>query len=135
MNITERDIEILRWILEQKFMTERQVRKIFWKEVTSKSCESYRRLERLKKEAYLKTNRTRLFRTAMYITARKGIEELKKLNLSSGLGQLSDIGYANYYHDLAVTDIRIMFHLSGCTHWISERVLSKRNDLKRVLTG
>ncbi len=135
MKITDRDIKILGWILEQKFMTERQVRKVFWKDLTKDNREAYRRLNKLKKARFLKTNKTQMYRSAMYLVTRKGVEELKRSNRNSGLGELAEVGYSNYKHDLAVTDIRIMLYESGYTNWVSERVLSKRNDLRRVPDG
>jgi hypothetical protein len=49
--------------------------------------------------------------------------------------ELTETDYSNYRHDLAVTDIRILFHSLGYTYWLSERVLAKRNDLRWLPDG
>ena len=123
------------WILEQKFMTERQVRKVFWKDLKKDNREAYRRISKLKKAGFVKTNKTRLYRSAMYLVTRKGVEELKRFNRDSSLGELAEVGYSNYKHDLMVTDIRIMFHDWGYKAWLSERVLFRRGGLRRIPDG
>ena len=135
MKITERDIELMGWILEQKFMTEKQVRQVFWKGTTKKSRNAYKRMNELQKAGFLRTNDKSTYREAIYTVSTKGIRELRAFNRNRGLGETSDVGYTNYKHDSVVTDIRIMFHGWGYTDWVSERVLSKRNDLRQVPDG
>ncbi len=133
--ITERDRRIMRWILEQKFMTEKQIKRLFWKGAKKDSVESYRRLERLRRAGYLKTNKMLLYRSAVYLVTGKGVEELRRSNQNSGLGEITDANYANHKHDLAVTDIRILFHELGVKDWLSERVLAKRGELRHMPDG
>ncbi len=135
MKITERDIEVMGWILEQKFMIEKQVRRVFWKGVSQKSCAVSKRLNKLQEEGFLKVNKERMYGSLVYLVTRKGVGQLKEFNRSRGLGEVRDADYSNYRHDLAVTDIRILFHELGYTDWESERVLSKNNDLSRVPDG
>ena len=116
-------------------MTERQVRQVFWKGITEKSRNAYKRMNELQKAGFLRTNDKSTYREAIYTVSTKGIRELRAFNRNRGLGNLSDVGYTNYKHDSVVTDIRIMFHGWGYTDWVSERVLSKRNDLKQVPDG
>lgn len=122
------------WILEQKFMTERQVRQVFWKGLSQESHEVFRRLRELGKAGFLTTNK-KLSPKTLYLVTRSGASKLKVLDRAHDLGELSDEGNSNYVHDLAVTDIRILFHEWGYTQWLSERVLSKRNDLRQVPDG
>ena len=135
MKITDRDIEILGWILEEKFMTERQIKRMFWKGVTEESREAYKRLRELEKEGFLKTDKEKIYQSAVYGISGKGVRLLMKFGRNQGLGESHDLGYSNYKHDLVVTDIRILFHELGYTHWLSERVLSKRNDFRRIPDG
>lgn len=135
MKITSRDLDLLGWILEQKFMTEKQVRAVFWKEVSEKSCETYKRLNELQKGGFLKTEKKRTHTNEIYLVTKKGIGQLKEFNRDRGLCELSDESYSNYRHDLAVTDIRILFHKLGYSYWLSERVLSRREGLRRVPDG
>jgi hypothetical protein len=135
VKIMERDLEMMRWILEQKFMTEKQLRKVFWKDRLRDNREAYRRFNQLRKAGFLKANRTRVGEGMMYLVTAKAVEELKRSNRNSGLVELDDVGYSNYKHDLGVTDIRILFHGWGYKEWLSERVLCKRGGLRRMPDG
>ena len=135
MKIMERDIEVMGWILEQKFMTEQQVRRIFWKDITEESREAYKRLYELQKEGYLKTSKKKIYRHALYLVTRNGVNQLKSFGRNRGLGELADADYSNYKHDIAVTDLRVLLHDWGYTDWVSERVLARRNDLRRIPDG
>ena len=135
MKITERDIELMGWMLEQKFMVEKQVRQVFWKDITQKSCEVNKRLNKLREAGFLKVNAARMYGSLVYLVTRQGLGKLKEFNRNRGLGEVSDTDYANYRHDLTVTDIRILFHQMGYIDWESERVLSKNTDLGRVPDG
>jgi hypothetical protein len=133
MKITDRDIEILGWILEERFMTGRQIKKVFWKDITEKSREVYKRLRELQEEGYLAADKGGIYQWALYSIPRKGARLLMKFGRNQGLG---GSGYLRYYpHDAVVTDIRILFYELGYTQWLSERVLSKRNDFRRISDG
>ena len=54
MVLTLRDIEIMGWILEQKYMTVEQVKRVFWPGVAKSNIETYRRLSKLQKAGFLK---------------------------------------------------------------------------------
>ena len=135
MKITDRDIELLGWILEQKFMLEKQVRRVFWKGISQKSCAVSKRLNKLQGEGFLKVNKERMYGSLVYLVTRRGVWQLKEFNRTRGLWEVRDTDYSNYRHDLAVTGIRIMFHEWGYTDWLSERVLLRRNDLRQVPDG
>ena len=135
MKITNRDIEIMKWLLEQKFMTERQIRRIFWKGIKEDSRHVYIRLKELEKDGFLRTSDLGIFEDRVYMVRGNGLRQIRAFHGNIGLGKISYLGYSNYRHDLVVTDIRIMFHELGFTQWLSERVLSKRNDLRRVPDG
>lgn len=135
MKIMDRDIEIMGWILEQKFMTRKQIRKIFWRDLSDKSTEDYRRLCELRNEGYLKTSKRSFYKQALYLATAKGVRQLKAFGRNRGLGDLVDADYSNYKHDSAVTDIRILLHDWGYKDWVSERVLGRRNDLRRIPDG
>ena len=71
----------------------------------------------------------------VYMVTGKGVQELRVFNKDQGLSELGEKDYSNYKHDLAVTDLRILFYEWGYTHWLSERRLSCRNELKRIPDG
>jgi len=135
MKLMERDIEIMGWVLEQKFMTRKQIRKVFWKDLSDKSTEDYRRLNELRVSGYLKTSKRSFYKEALYLVTGKGVRQLKDFSRNRGLWELADADYSNYKHDLAVTDMRIMFQEWGYKNWVSERILSRRDDLRRVPDG
>ncbi len=132
----ERDIEILRWILEQKFMTQKQVRQAFWKNGLQKdNHETYRRMNILDKEGLLKKTDRQVYSNLMYLVTKQGTRLLREAGRNPGLTELPELDDSNYLHDLAVTDIRILLFSLGYSHWTSERVLSKYYGLRRVPDG
>ncbi len=135
MKITKRDIELMGWVLEQKFMTREQVRKVFWKDITEKSIEDYRRLYELMKAGFLKRSKYAFYKHVIYMVTASGLKELKAFGRNRGLCELADVDYSNYKHDLSVTDIRIMFESWGYREWLSERVVSKLYQLRRLPDG
>ncbi len=135
MKITKRDIELMGWVLEQKVMTRKQIRQIFWKDISDKSIEDYRRLNELKKEGYLKTSKKEIYKEILYLVTGKGVKQLRAFSRNRGLCELCDAGYSNYKHDGVVTDIRVMLHKWGYEDWVSERVMARRNDLRRLPDG
>lgn len=135
MKIVDRDVELMSWILEQKFMTREQIRNVFWKEESKKSVEEYRRLNELEREGYLRRSAKSFYRNVLYLVTAKGVSLLKSFGKHQGLGELYDVGYSQYKHDVAVTDLRILFYWWGYREWVSERVLSKRNDLRYLPDG
>ncbi len=66
MKIVSRDIEVMGWILEQKFMKVNQVKRVFWKDIGEKSIEAYRRLFELQKAGYLKRSKKSIYRNVLY---------------------------------------------------------------------
>ncbi len=132
MKIMPRDVQIMRWIHEQKFMTEGQIRRVFWKGISENSREGYKRLSELERAGYLKRSKKDLYRYGLYLVAAKGIRQLRAFVYDQGLGELNDIEHSLYKHDTSVTDLRILFYGWGYTDWVCERVLYKRNDLRHL---
>jgi hypothetical protein len=135
MKMMKRDIEVMGWILEQKFMTERQVREVFFEGISARSREAYKRLYELQKNGYLKTSKRSIYRHGLYLVTASGLQQLRAFCRDRGLGELVDADYSNYKHDIAVTDIRIIFHELGYTDWVAERIMSKRGGYRRLSDG
>ncbi len=135
MKTVVRVLDLMRWILEQKFMTGEQIRKLFWKGQGKESTEEYRRLRELLEEGFLKKGMGSNCRYVLYLVTAKGVKLLKCYGKHQGLSEVCDVGDSNYNHDIAVTDLRIMFYEWGYKEWVSERVLSKRNDLRYLPDG
>ena len=135
MYLTERDIEILEWILEQKYMTEDQIKRVFWKGTTEKSREAYIRLSELRKEGILQVLDPEIYRYFHYAVTKKGVKVLKRGGGNAGLKAIDQIDDMTFYHDKVVTEIRILFHEMGYQGWFSERRLSKFGGYKRLPDG
>lgn len=136
MKIKPRDIEVMVWILEQKFMTVEQVKKVFWKDTVAGIKNTYRRLWKLQKGGYLRRSRRNIYRNVLYLITAFGLRQLRAFGRYQGLSENLDVDYRSYKHDAAVTNIRIMFHKWGYSDWASERVIAMHhNDLRRVPDG
>ncbi len=130
-----RDVEVMGWILEQKFMTVEQVKRVFWKDIKCGSKEAYRRLLALQRAGYLKRSKRSIYRNVLYLVSARGLRQLKVFGRDRGLSEVFDVDYASYKHDVVVTDIRIQLHEWGYTHWACERVLCMHNNLRRLPDG
>jgi len=135
IQIMERDVGLMQWMLEQKFMDAGQVRGVFWKEAKAESKEVHRRLRELEKTEFIKRSGKDIFRFLLYVVTKKGLRVLSSLGNTRGLSVLDDVDYSSYRHDSEVTDLRIWFHNQGFTEWLSERVLAKHYSLRHLPDG
>ncbi len=135
IQITDRDISLMQWMLEQKFMDAGQVRRVFWKESKADSKEVHRRLGELEKAGFIKRSGKDIFRFLLYVVTKEGLRVLSSLGNTRGLPVLDDVDYSGYRHDSEITDFRIWFHNQGFTDWLSERVLAKRYRLRHLPDG
>lgn len=135
MKVTERDIDLMGWILEEKHMTEKQVRRIFWPDISEMSRESYKRLYELRKAGFLKNSKQKTFFYDLHLITKKGLRMLRSFNRHRGLSAIANVDYSNYKHDTKVTDLRILFHEWGYQHWVPERILAQRGDLRHLPDG
>ena|SRR3989338_7446719 len=123
MKIVFRDLELMRWILEQKFMTREQIRKEFWREESKKSIEEYRRLNELERAKLLRRSTEGFYRCILYLVTGRGVSLLRSFGKDQGLSEVCEVSYSNYKHDVAVTDLRILFDQWGYKDWVSEKPL------------
>jgi hypothetical protein len=130
-----RDIEAMGWILEQKCMSVEQVERVFWKGISEKSIEAYRRLKELQKAGFLRRTQTSVYRKVLYCVTGGGLRQLKVFGRDRGLSEGSGVHYFSFTHDMAVTDLRILFREWGYADWASERILSLYKDLRRIPDG
>lgn len=135
IQIMERDVGLMQWMLEQKFMDAGQVRSVFWKEAKAESKEVHRRLRELEKAGFIKRSGKDIFRFLLYVVTKQGLKVLSSLGNTRGLSVLDDVDYSSYRHDSEVTDLRIWFHNQGFTEWLSERVLAKHYSLRHLPDG
>lgn len=135
IQITDRDVAIMRWMLEQKFMHAKQLRSVFWKDAKDDCKEVYRRLGKLEKAGFIKRSNQDIYKYLLYVVTKKGYRVLKGMGSDNGLTVLNNVDYTTYRHDLGITDLRVWFYRQGYTEWISERVIVKQYDLKNLPDG
>ncbi len=135
IQITDRDVGLMQWLLEQKFMDAGQVRSVFWKESKEECKEVHRRLGELEKAGLIRRSTKDIFRFLLYVATKEGVKVLSSLGNTRGLSALDDVDYSSYRHDSEVTDLRIWFHNQGFTDWLSERVLAKHYRLRHLPDG
>ncbi len=133
MQIVPRDVALMGWILEQKFMDIRQVKRVFWKDNSQVSTEAYRRLGELEKQGFLTKDDT--YRYFLYLVTQKGMKLLRANGRDQGLSVVKAIDHSTILHDAEVTNVRILFHEMGFTEWIPEGVLSKFYELRHLPDG
>ena len=133
MIVNDRDLLILRWCLEQNFMTLRQIGVMFFPESRDFFQVPMKRVRILVNAGYLKVIRLRVGEKRLYVTTPKGVQVLKEHKLWNRLKALKEINDKAWEHDECVTDVRILFELLLAFHeWTPERILRKENLRKKV---
>ena len=135
MIITERDTEILKMCLEQKFLLLRHIAKKFFPDSLSMYKVPARRVNLLMRQGYLKAVKPRVGHDTLYLTTAKGVKHLKSLDLSNGLRPLDGVDLKIYEHDVWVTDTRIILERSPGLIWTPERVLKHKTERRKVPDG
>lgn len=130
--LQDRDYKVLRYILEQKFLSREQVTKWFYK--TNDVLRN--RLWELMLSGYLKKEPVALSSKDHFLIAGLGLRALAERGVN-GIRPASSIDIRCYFHDRTVTDIRLLFEDIGLAKdWKSERVLKAENgSLKKVPDG
>ncbi len=132
----KRYLMILKMCLEQKFITLKQITRMFFSESPNEFDWPMKCVRKLVNTGLLRGVRPHFSSQVLYVVTPKGVKCLKKHNLSSGLRAIKKIDERSFEHDEWVTDVRIIFEkLLGFTHWIPERVLKKKNVRKKVPDG
>jgi len=132
--LQDRDIEILNYCLEQKFLTLEQVTRRFFrpKEGAKHPLHTaYRRLLTLQKFGMLKLVPWDPSGKKAVQTTKLGEQELKIRGLEPL--PVCEINYATAEHDRRVTDVRIIFEELGLlSSWTSDRSLKSQVESRRV---
>jgi len=127
LDVTDRDIRLMKMIVEQKFLTRPHVI-----ENVFDGARSYAkvRIRKLKKFGYLKTVRTLADEPESYLLGKEGIGALREAGCVVGVRGFSapdaqdSIEIAFYDHDKKVTNVRFLLERLGlCKDWRSEKVL------------
>lgn len=129
--LQDRDHEVLRYILEQKFLSRDQI--IRW---LYKSKDANKRLWEIGLAGYIKKGPIALNSKDHFLITTLGMRALAERGVN-GIRPASSIDIRCYFHDRTVTDIRILFEDIGLAKdWKSERVLKAEiGSLKKVPDG
>ena len=128
--LTERDIELFRYLNEQKFMVSGQIYQIFWPECDPRSGAARQRLTKLVEAGYLKIIEVDKDKLKLFLLTEKGIDILKERRLDHKFAELSDVNPLFVQHTLKLVNIRALFRELGQHDWRSERLMRKE-DMKR----
>ncbi len=143
--LSERDLEVLAWAHEQKFLTFEQVARWFPEGPPNPHCPrkatptpgtlrrrarpgSWYARERLRKlVGFDILRRVPIFTepAAALLPGRTGFDLLQGAGKARGLARLEAIDWKNFVHDRAVTDLRWLLEKRFGARWAAERVLRR----------
>ena len=129
--LQDRDYGLLRYILEQKFMSREQIEKWFYK--TNDVLRN--RLWELTFSGYLKKEPIALSSKDHFLITGLGVRALAERGVN-GIRPASSIDIRFYYHDRTVTDMRLLFENIGlASDWKGEKVLRSELEALKVPDG
>ncbi len=123
MQITERDVEILKWVNRMRFAAAKQVAEKFGMGIWV----VYRRIRKLTVNGYLAHVRPLKNTTGVWMCTERGAG-------FSGEGLWAParrINVATFNHDLTVIDLSIALEKKGTGKWVSERELRLGKDYRK----
>ena len=130
--LTDRDLDIFGFILEQKFSSLEQiyfsffdVRKSTTEELPKGLHVTRQRLQILKRHGFLKTEKVYSEAKSLYLVTSLAVQVLrsKKPHLAD-LKVINQIDFRNYEHDTKVSDCRVAIERTGkIIRWLPERKL------------
>ncbi|MBI5180101.1 MAG: hypothetical protein HZA05_01700 [Nitrospirae bacterium] len=129
--LQDRDHEMLRYVLEQKFMSREQVTRWFYKSF----IQSQKRLRELILSGYLKKEPVALSSKDHFLITGLGLRVLAERGVN-GIRPASSIDIRFYFHDRIVTDLRLLFESIGLARdWKSEKILRSELSSLKVPDG
>ncbi|QDK37979.1 replication-relaxation family protein [Bdellovibrio sp. NC01] len=134
--LSERDYQIIEYVLDMKFATVQDVFEKFFKVTLSnepaKSDEwAVRRLQQLSKAGYLKPIHSFSERRKYYLGTVKGYSILEKVKPEADVSKpVKGIDHHTFDHDKKVIEARIILeNQRAATSWISDKKLRSNKDL------
>ncbi len=127
--ITEREKEILRFILEMKFSSMDQIyEKFFQLDDSTSNRYAYERLHKMVKAGLLSTQKIHTENSTFYLITKKGFRLIEQqLSEDSLVKPIKKIDIRYFDHDFYVLKCRIIREKTGnASHWMSERELKHR---------
>ena len=127
--LTERDLAVMQFAHEQRYLAYNQISDTFWKGCSEDAKACKHRVAKLVTAGYLSKKYSGRKKVDVYFATEKAVEALKAKSLDFGIPALKFTRDFERYisHDLHVTDIRMLFRELGWREWTSERVLRERD--------
>ena len=127
--LTERDLAVMQFAHEQRYLAYNQISDTFWKGCSEDAKACKHRVAKLVTAGYLSKKYSGRKKVDVYFATEKAAEALKAKSLDFGIPALKFTRDFERYisHDLHVTDIRMLFRELGWREWTSERVLRERD--------
>lgn len=127
--LQDRDYGVLRYILEQKFMSREQIEKWFYKSQDI----SRNRLWKLIFSKYIKKEHVALSSKDHFLITTLGLMALAERGVNS-IRPAKSIDIRFYYHNKTLTDIRLLFENIGLArNWKTERTLKSEGGFEVIL--
>lgn len=138
---TDRELDILEFVLEMKFSTLEDIHSKFfkvtkWGSTSNSVIWARQRISKLVKSDYLQIL-TDVCAKHLYVLTQKGFLFLKNSRLSKSYCRpLFEVDGRFFDHDQRVAQLRIALENSGVVkEWISERQLSEFDEVKKYLSA
>jgi hypothetical protein len=127
--LTERDIAVMQFAHEQRYLCYNQISDTFWKGCSEDAKACKHRVAKLVTAGFLSKQYSGRKKVDVYFATAKAVEALKARSLDSGIPALKFSRDFEQYisHDLHVTNLRMLFRELGWREWTSERVLRERD--------
>lgn len=142
VELTDRDLEILRFVLEMKFSSAEQVftkffRKTRAKEDARSSAWAVKRLQQLDHAGFLKAMHSFSKRIRLFTVTYKGYYAVKQVYSGSFLVKPSGFfDQRTYLHDSSMIELRNLLEIDEhVVSWLSDRLLRSYPELTSGLTG
>lgn len=129
IQITERDIELFRFLNEQKALVSGQIYNIFWPNRSAAAGAGRMRLTKLVDAGYIKMMEIKPYwhPLRLFVLAEKGLKVLRDKQLDHGFSEITALSVSQIDHTLKLVNVRgVMRELSG-TKWRSERQIRKED--------
>lgn len=120
--LTERDIQVMKYLNEHKFMTAGQIYDMFWPDSKDSAGAGRHRLVKLETSGYVR----KIYGTAktpmLFLVTKKAIDVLKEKGWDFDLREVKEIDENTVEHNLKLFNIRKVFERLGVCDWQTERV-------------
>lgn len=127
--LQDRDYEVLRYILEQKFLSREQIGKWFYKS----PIQSKKRLWELGLSGYIRKESVVSNLKDHFLITNLGVIALLERGVN-GIKPVDSIDIRFYYHNKTLTDIRLLFESIGLAKdWKTERALKSEGGFEVIL--